>query len=588
MHTPPPSIAPPFESRVDAHLHRIYPNLGAEAIRSKITELFPASEATPDIEPWNSGDHFVITYGDSIVQHNEAGNEKPLKTLKRFLEDFVRTDDSIIHVLPFFPYSSDDGFAVIDFETVNPELGDWADIRAITESNDLMVDLVINHVSSEHEWFQQFQRGEAPGADYFHVVSEDTDLSDVVRPRATPLLRPTETVNGLKWVWCTFGHDQIDLNYSNPAVLIEILGVLKKYLDQGARVIRLDAVGFLWKEPGTSCMHLPQTHEVVKLIRTVVDHYAPGTMLISETNVPNHENLSYFGNRNEAHVIYNFSLAPLVTHALLSGHSAYLKRWMRSMPPAPVGCTYLNFTASHDGIGMRPAEGLLSDEEQMELVRTVERFGGQVSTRKTADGERVYELNICLFDAFKGTFAGPDDWQFERFLCSQTIMMGLEGIPAFYIHSLLATRNDLKGVEKTGRKRSINRHRWNDEELRKRLANPESIQSRVLRELCRRIRLRSNQPAFDPSATQFTLILQSGLFGFWRQSTDRQQSIFAVHNITAEPIELTLDDLNLISTDRWWDLLTGDEVTAIYGSIPIKPYQCLWLTNHLHDAQTSA
>lgn len=574
---------PPFKSRVEAHLNRIYSEQNIDEITWQITEMFPAAETMPQIEPWGAEDHFVITYGDTIIHHEE----KPLATLKRFFEDFVETDNAIIHVLPFFPYSSDDGFAVVDFLQVNPELGDWSDIRALTESHGLMADLVINHVSSEHEWFQQFINNEKPGVDYFHVIDETMDLSEVVRPRASPLARPTETKAGIKNVWCTFSHDQIDLNFSNPAVLVEMLKVLKKYLDQGARVLRLDAVGFLWKLPGTTCMHLPQTHEVVKLIRTVVDSYAPGTILITETNVPNHENLSYFGNRNEAHLIYNFSLAPLVTHALLSGDPAYLKRWMRSMPPAPVGCTYLNFTASHDGIGMRPAEGLLSDEEQQQLVSTIQEFGGEVSTRKTADGEKIYELNIALFDAFKGTFAGPDDWQVERFVCSQTIMMGLEGVPAFYIHSLLATPNDTVGVEKTGRKRSINRHRWNDDELREKLADPQSVHSVVLKELCRRIRLRSHQPAFDPSATQFTLILSPGFFGFWRQSRDRQQSIFAVHNITTEPLELSLEELNLISTERWWDLISEAEVNGIYGSINVQPYQCVWLTNHLHDTNTS-
>jgi len=335
---------------------------------------------------------------------------------------------------------------------------------------------------------------------------------------------------------------------------------------------------------GTSCIHLPETHEVVRLLRTIIDHASPGSWLITETNVPNHENLTYFGNRNEAHVIYNFSLAPLILHALLSGKAAYLQRWMRSMPPAPVGCTYLNFTASHDGIGMRPAEGLLSDEEQSQVVETVKSFGGLVSSRGTPDGgERVYELNISFFDAMRGTFAGRDDFQVDRFLCSQTIAMGIEGIPAIYIHSLLATPNDLAGVQTTGRNRSINRHRWDAEQLEGLLQDESSATARVHGELLRRLRLRAEQAAFHPAATQFTLILDNHFFGFWRQSIDRQQSIFAVHNLTNQPQPLSLEELNLISTDHWTDILSGQPMPGMYESITVAPYQCLWITNSSHN-----
>lgn len=573
-----PSVPVPSQIElVQAHLNRIYPDHDTTTLAERIVTLMPASERPKPQDLWGPQDHLLITYGDSIT----TADESPLQTLQRFLDEFVGDTLSSVHILPFFPFSSDDGFAVIDFEAVKPELGDWSDVRSLAERYRLMFDLVINHASSEHKWFQQFQNGEQPGAEYFIAIAEDTDLEEVVRPRATPLLRETQTPEGIKHVWCTFGHDQIDLNYRNPDLLIEMLGVLKRYLNEGASIIRLDAVGFLWKEIGTSCMHLPQTHEVVKLMRTLVDLYAPGTILITETNVPNHENLSYFGNRNEAHIIYNFSLAPLVTHALLSGNPTYLNRWMRSMPPAPVGCTYLNFTASHDGIGMRPAEGLLSDEEQLQLVETVQAFGGLVSTRRTPHGDKVYELNISLFDAFKGTFAGEDEFQVERFLCSQTIMMGLEGVPAFYIHSLLATPNDHAGVKRTSRNRSINRHRWDNQELRALLADPTSVQSKVLRELLRRIRLRGEQPAFDPSATQFTLNLKPVFFGFWRQSRDRQQSIFAVHNLTNQPQELALEDLNLISTDPWCDLLAHQDMQGIYGTLDLEPYQCVWLSNRI-------
>jgi sucrose phosphorylase len=525
-------------------------------------------------EPFSQADCLLISYGDSII----GGSRPALQNLKQFLERQCQDLIRCIHVLPFQPFSSDDGFSVIDYLELRKELGSWQDLEVLASDYKLMVDLVINHVSSESEWFQAYCRGELP--DFFIEASPDDDLRDVVRPRTTPLLRPTQTSEGMKYVWCTFSHDQIDLNFANPKVLVEILKVISFYLRKGARAIRLDAIGYLWKRPGTSCIHLPETHEVVRLIRNICQYLAPGTLLITETNVPNQENLTYFGNRNEAHGIYNFSLPPLLVHALLSGESKYLKQWMMSMPPSPDGCFYLNFTASHDGIGMRPAEGLLSDEEQLEMIETIRRHGGLVSTRQAADGsERIYEVNISLFDALQGTIDGPDDLGVERFLCCQTVMMGVEGIPAFYIHSLLASSNDYEYVKKTGRNRSINRHQWDVDELESSLADASSRHALVLKELLRRIEIRSRQPAFHPNATQFTLQLNPEFFAFWRQSRDRSQSIFALHNLTKSTQQLRLADLNLISVDHWTELLSENSLDDHEGEIVVSPYGCLWISN---------
>ena len=568
-----------LRSQICQHLGFLYPDANVDRLADEVIAIFDGFEQQTPLplrELWSQQDSLLITYGDSIVD-DKLG---PLETLQHFLSEYVKDAVSAVHVLPFYPFSSDDGFAVIDYTEVDAKLGQWPEISHIAQSYRLMADIVINHVSSQSQWFQNYRDRVEPGATYFMEANVGDDLSLVVRPRASPLLRPTETADGLKYVWCTFSHDQIDLDFRNPQVLLEFLKIVRLYLQQGISIFRLDAVGFLWKEPGTSCMHLPQTHEVVKLIRTLIDSFAPGSLLITETNVPNHENLTYFGNRNEAHVIYNFSLAPLLVHALLTGKTEYLKRWMRSMPPAPVGCTFLNFTASHDGIGMRPAEGLLSDEEQLQLVETVRQFGGRVSTRRTADGgERVYELNVALFDALQGTVAGADQWQVQRFLCSQTVMLGLEGIPAFYIHSLLATPNDQAGVVATAHNRSINRRKWKWSELQKELNDPQSVHCQVFRELTRRMQLRRQNAAFHPNATQFTLQSSDAFFAFWRQSTDRSQSIFCVHNMTDAVQELRLSDLNLISTDSWYDAISGCQIDDQNSVWEITPYQSLWITN---------
>ncbi|MEH6584380.1 MAG: sugar phosphorylase [Halioglobus sp.] len=525
---------------------------------------------------WDQQDAIMITYGDSLQREGE----KPLVTLRRFLKERLRDSVSGVHILPFYPWSSDDGFSVLDYSSVNEGLGDWSDINAIANDYDLMADLVINHCSGRSLWFENFSRGVSPGKDYFLTVSPDADFSQVVRPRTSPLLREVETVDGTKYVWCTFSHDQVDLDFRNPEVLKQFVSIVRQYLDNGIRIFRLDAVAFLWKKPGTSCLNLDETHEIVRLLRTLIEFARSDAILITETNIPNRENLSYFGNANEAHCVYNFSLPPLLVNTLITGDCRYLKQWMMSMPPARNGTAYFNFVASHDGIGLRPAEGLLSDGELQTLIATMQKFGGHVSWRALDNGQsKPYEINISLLDALQGTAAGADEWQLARFLCAHAIMFGVEGIPGIYLHSLLGTGNDLDRVKHTGHNRAINRHQWDFEILQNALDDESSIHSVIFEGLNTLLTLRRLQPAFHPNATQFTLQLGSAIFGFWRQSIDRKQSIFCVHNISASPQWLALSDINLIETESWTDLISAVSFKGVDQTVELQPYQSLWISN---------
>lgn len=570
-----------LKDKLVSMLEVVYPQEDCGALADQLLDTMGLA---PDLPPppahrnnWDQSDVALITYADSI----QAEGKKPLVTLKGFLEKYLKDSVSIVHILPFFPFSSDDGFSVMDYLAVNESHGDWGDIEAIGEEFRLMADLVINHMSARSRWFENFRKRVDPGKDYFFEGNPRDDLSAVVRPRTSPLLVPVQTDDGIHHVWCTFSEDQVDLNFANPKVLEEFAGIIRQYLEHGISVFRLDAVAFLWKEPGTPCIHLQQTHELIKILRLLIEHHNPGAVVITETNVPNRENLTYFGNANEAHVIYNFSLPPLLINTLVTGDCRHLKTWLMSMPPAQMGTTYLNFIASHDGVGMRPTDGLLDEDEKQRLINTMESFGGKVSYRRTADGrDQPYEINIALFDALKGTAeSGADHWQMARYLCAHSVMLALEGIPAFYIHSLLATGNDLDRVEHTGRLRSINRSQWQLEDLEQALADPVSPHGQVFHELKRLIAIRRNQPAFHPNATQFTLHLGLQVFGFWRQSMYREQSIFCIYNITDTVQEVALSDINLIGTDRWTDLISGMVVDNLSGSITLKPYQSLWLSN---------
>lgn len=387
-------------------------------------------------------------------------------------------------------------------------------------------------------------------------------------------------VNGTQYVWCTFSHEQVDLDFTNIEVLKEFVKIIRHYLDNGIRIFRLDAVAFLWKKLGTNCLNLPETHEVVRLIRTLLEHAQPNAIIITETNIPNRENLSYFGNANEAHSIYNFSLPPLLVNTLITGNCRYLKQWLMSMPPAQNGTTYFNFLASHDGIGLRPAEGLLHDSEIASFISTMQSFGGKISWRAGENEiKKPYEVNIALFDALQGTHSGPDAYGLARFMCAHAIILALEGIPAIYIHSLVATHNDQEKFDLTQQNRSINRHQWDYGELQDSLADSSSEHHQTYEQLKRTINIRKQQAAFHPNATQFTLHLNEQLFGFWRQSIDRKQSIFCIYNISNEFQSLLITDLNLIITDTWHDLISGLMLDESHHRLDLAPYQTLWISN---------
>ncbi|TDF34982.1 alpha-amylase [Alteromonadaceae bacterium M269] len=572
--------------RVEHHLQVIYKDvdIGTSiiALCNQLLETMRINQPDSVLTPkrhhnnWDQTNVMLITYGDSI----EKAGEKPLHTLHDFLNTYCKDTISSVHILPFFPYSSDDGFSVIDYSSINESLGDWKDIESITDDFRLMSDIVINHCSSRSAWFNNFIKGEGVGSDFFYTASLSDDLSQVVRPRTSDLLRPTVTPWGEKHVWCTFSHDQVDFDFRNTEVLNTFVSIIRQYLDAGIRVFRLDAIAFLWKEIGTSCINLPQTHEVVRLLRTLIEHTVDDAVIITETNIPNRQNLSYFGNANEAHGIYNFSLPPLLINTLITGSSQHLKSWMCSMPPAQNGTFFFNFIASHDGIGLRPAEGLLNDEELNTLTNTMKNFGGLISWRKSEGGEqRAYEINIALYDALQGTTKGPDKWGLERFVGAHAIMFGMEGIPGLYIHSLVGTGNDYEKVQNTSHNRSINRHKWDYQALTEQLDSKYSQHHKVYKRISHLLSIRKKHGAFHPNATQFTLQLNDELFGFWRQSLDRRQSIFCIYNVTDQPQTLCLSDLNLIGTDSWIDLISERSITFEDQELTLSPYQSLWISN---------
>jgi sucrose phosphorylase len=512
-------------------------------------------------------DVVLITYGDSLKKDGEA----PLATLHEFANQYLKGAVSNIHFLPFFPYSSDDGFSVMDFFEIDPELGTWKEVAAIGREFELMFDYVVNHFSSKGQWFQNYLEGKDGFAEFAMEVDPATDLSMVTRPRSLPLLSEYKKKDGQTvHLWTTFSADQIDFNFKNLDVLEKMIDVLLFYADQGATILRLDAIAFLWKEIGTSCIHLSQTHDMVKLFRTVLDLVAPDVIILTETNVPHDENISYFGDgRDEAQMVYNFTLPPLVFYSMVKEDATVLSQWAKGLYLESADNTFFNFMASHDGIGVRPLEGILDPVELDGLIEIVNANQGQVSYKQNPDGsESPYELNITYVDAI---LADTSSTRAEKFLASQSIQYALPGVPATYIHSLLGSRNWVEGVEQTGRARTVNREKLQVEKLISELDNPDSFRARVFFPYLDLIKTRKKQSAFHPNAGFEILQIDPKIFGIKRYSKD--QTIYALTNISSKTISVSL--LGKASTGQTTDLITDEKVNT--AAFNLNPYQYMWL-----------
>ena len=555
-----------YERRLMALLDLLYRPDEARRLAMELLDLASAPAAHPASR---RNDCMLIVYADTLLEDDRP----PLESLGRFLEKHVGAVFGRLHVLPFFPSSSDDGFAVVDYRRVDHRLGGWEDVRALSGRYDTMFDLVINHCSRESLWFADFIGGRDPGRNYFITLPEESDTSAVVRPRTSPLVSAVHTYAGIRHVWNTFSDDQVDLDFSNPSVLREFVDILFFYVAQGARLIRLDAIAFLWKRLGTSCMSLPETHAVVKVLRLLLDFARAGVRLITETNVPHEENVSYFGDGDEAHLVYQFSLSPLLLYSYVFGDARYLTDWARSLAPPPDGCTYVNIFASHDGIGLRPLEGLVPEADVARLVDRMHAQGGFVTLRQASRREsgpvlKPYEINIAPFSAFGGR---TED--LPAYLAAHTLLMSFQGAPAVYVHSLLATPNDLDLVEETGRTRSINRGRWQLGDLEGRLADPASAQARSLDHFKRTVALCNAQEAFGPQAAQKVLAVPDSVFAMRREG--RRQRVLVVASVLGRAQRLLRAGLE-IAPGSYVNLLSGSRV-EIADSVDLDPYEVLWL-----------
>ncbi len=514
----------------------------------------------------------IICYGDSVYSNKKSS----IKVFQNFFQKKLKKYFNTIHFLPFYPSSSDSGFAVKDHYKIENKLGNWSDIKKISKSNNIMADVVINHSSARGLWFRNFLKNKKPGKDYFLKVDSKFDTSKVIRPRDHRLLKRINIFNKKEYLWRTFSADQLDLNFKNPSVLLRFIKIMINLINHGVTVFRLDAIAYLWKESGTKCINLKQTHEIIKLLRIICSNLNVGTIIVTETNLPEKENLSYFGKSDEAQWIYNFSLPPLLIHAFLFENSSYLNQWSRKLPITKKGNCYLNFISSHDGIGIRPTEGIFNKKILNNFLKRLKKNGSKFSYRKVKDkSKKVYEANITVFDALKKSDYDPKGKFFlERYISAHSIMISFEGIPAVYFNSLFGKSNDEAKYIITGNNRDVNRYKWNYKNISKKLDNKNSKQSIFYQKISSLLSVKRKQKAFHPNALRQNVNLGSKIFSFKRISIKKKQTIICITNLSSK---FQKAKLNRIYHN--WKNLIGPKIEIRNKLLILKPFETIWLSN---------
>ena len=515
----------------------------------------------------------VISYGDNIYSSQSSS----MKIFQKFFQKNLEKLFDTIHFLPFYPSSSDSGFAVKDHYQIDKKIGNWSDLKKISKSKKIMADVVINHASARGLWFKNFLKRKKPGKDYFLTVNSKFNTSKVVRPRDHKLLKKIKIFEKNDYLWRTFSPDQIDLNFKNPSVLLRFIKIIIYLINNGVTIFRLDAIAYLWKQNGTECINLSQTHEIIKLLRVVTSLLNVQTLIITETNLPEKENLSYFGKNNEANWVYNFSLPPLLIHAFLFENSSYLNQWSRKLPSTKHGNCYLNFIASHDGIGIRPTEGILNEKTLSSFLKRLKKNGSKFSYRKVQNkSKKVYEANITVFDALRKSDFDPKGLFFlERYISAHAIMISFEGVPAVYFNSLFGKSNDEAKYIITGNNRDVNRYKWNFNNITTKLRDKKSKQSIFYRNIGALLEIKRKQKAFHPNASRININLGPKIFCFKRISKDKKQSIICMTNLSSK-----IQTPNFKKIGNYRDLLNSNLKFREGTSLILKPFQTVWLTNN--------
>lgn len=475
----------------------------------------------------------LITYADSL-----GANLKELDAaLRTSLQEVVEG----VHILPFFPSSADRGFAPIRYDQVDGAFGDFGDIRRIAEDHPLMFDFMVNHISRQSAYFQDFLRNKdaSPYRDMFirykdfwpggSPTEEQVERIYKRKPRA-PAIEAVFADGTRESIWCTFSEEQIDLNVTAPITRKFIRDTLTHMCEDGAAIIRLDAFAYAVKKPGTSCFFVePEIWELLYEIQKIVEPY--GVEILPEI----HEHYTIqLKLAEKGFWVYDFALPMLVLHALYSGKGERLAHWLNI-------CPRRQFTTldTHDGIGVVDVADLLSPEEIEDTREALFTKGANVKkiyNTAAYNNLDIYQINCTYYSAL-----GNND---TAYLLARAIQLFAPGIPQVYYVGLLAGENDIDRMEKTKQGRDINRHAYTLEEIGREVQRP------VVRQLFELMRLRNTHPAFGGTEFSDQAVIETALpdestLRITRRSGEHQLCLTA--NLKDHSFRITENDTVLFS-----------------------------------------
>ena len=617
--------------RLQANLRHLY-GPRADGVREELEELWQrhgldasaaeaASEAAPEaVRMPGAGDVALIAYADSIG--GAVGS--PLAALRRFVRRYLPAGTiNTVHLLPFYPWDTDRGFSVQDYRAVDRRNGTWEEIEALAgEFDHLMVDLVINHASLDNPLVQGALTGDLRYRDF--VIRFDdgeqpdaSELAALTRPRPDPVLTrynlvatgghtratfdPPATegapdgeapvgVGG--WVWTTFSRPpnadgsaatrQVDLNFRNPRVLLEMLEVLLCYRGHGADWVRLDAAGYMWKELGTASIHHPNTHRLLQVLRDALAGRAD-LVSVAEVNEPQDTILPYLGSPDagvESDLVYQFAHFPLAVHALHSGDASHYKRWLGTQEPFG-GRQFITVFGSHDGMGRKPVLGLLPDADLERMVQDLVSGHGALPNyaRQGGGGRIIYELCATPWSLINRAGAGePLHLQVDRYVACAALGLVLRGVPAFYINGLLGVPNRLDPGQ-LDENRSINREQFDEAALYAELDDRGGQMALVLERLLHLIAVRAAEPAFDAGGPPLHVLdTPPAVIAVVADGDGRR--VVSLTNVSAAPQRFALDSVLFPGHGEVVELITGSARPRSAGAmrgLTMAPYEVQWL-----------
>lgn len=624
-------------------LIQVYGHEKAECAYKKMMELFDAkreSETAEESLKVNCGrnalsedDATLICYANSVASRNGIS---PLGALKKFYDNHdLKKAFSSTHLLPFFPWDTDRGFSVKDYYEVAEENGTWDDIEELSKSTELMFDFVANHASirnpivqkailaavlpKDHPKYDEVKKFK----DFVFVYTEenkptDDELSALSRPRAYPALTPfivfekdgellADLENkdhvhvkrgeidliGTGYVWTTFSRGkredgtektrQVDLNFLNPLVLVESLKILMFYAEKKARFIRLDAIGYIWKQIGRPSIHEDQCHLLLEVIKDFLSLVTPEVVTVAEVNEAQEMFFRYLGkgDHEQADLVYQFTHFPLAVYGLHTGDASYYKEWLKTIGHVE-GRQFVTILGSHDGLGLKPVRGILPESE-------IERFGDILVDEYKAmpnyaylpGGKRiVYEACGTPWDLINKSDLDLDT-AIKRYKLVVAMGLTVRGIPGIYINGLLGANNYFpeEGLDEN---RTVNREIFSYNALTETLNDKSSQESRVFEMVKELLAIRRRESAFSLNAKAIIIpeyhnqsIVAAELF-----SADNMERILCCYNVSSEPQRLTIPKLTSRGTGKWKNLLEPHEERCFDREvidIELEPYQALWL-----------